>query len=266
MRLPALQRYFGALITAPTGAEEGLAALRERDPGVPGFEAVFRETGELSAARRINIYADMYFFRLLEALRLEYPALRRWLGEERFHNLVTDFLLVHPSRSNDIDRAGDPLPELLAARPLAGFAGADDLAALERARNHAFVAADAGELLTLEQVRARPPEALGELAIRPVPSLRRVPLQTRADETWGELQAAGADPGEPRAEPIALRVWRRGFTVYHRTLESDEAALLSSVKAGTTFAELCESLDRGDAAPFAAAALSRWLGDGLLQR
>src|SRR5207244_3263207 len=65
------------------------------------------------------------------------------LGKPRFHNLVTDYLLVHPSTHPVIRWLGQYLAPFLAGHAYgAELPHAPDLAALEWARNDAFQSVD----------------------------------------------------------------------------------------------------------------------------
>jgi hypothetical protein len=75
------------LITAPNGVEEGLSGERHLPPG--GIGAMIGGDSRFSAAERIEIYANMYFYRLLDAIKEDFPASLKILGDSEFHNLVT---------------------------------------------------------------------------------------------------------------------------------------------------------------------------------
>ena len=49
-----------------------------------GLEDVVRPSWSLSAAERVEVYHGMYLLRMVEALEVDYPAIRDFLGEEAF--------------------------------------------------------------------------------------------------------------------------------------------------------------------------------------
>src|SRR6478672_2712199 len=126
--LREIQRRFFELITAP----EDVAKTLERR-GLPGahVEEWARGDARRSAVGRLDIYAHMYFFRLLEILEGDHPAVAAALGEERFHNLAVDYLQAHPSEEPSVRRVSSHLPEFLAKREGSWLA---ELARLEQAR------------------------------------------------------------------------------------------------------------------------------------
>ena len=53
---------------------------------------VIASGGRLDPVQRLDIYANMYFWRLLDILRGDFSAVVAAVGEDAFHNLVTDYL------------------------------------------------------------------------------------------------------------------------------------------------------------------------------
>ncbi len=269
MKLADIQRRFWQLVSAPVTAEKALPDLAGRDPAIAPLATWIRAPSEAFAVERLNVYGNMYFFRLLGVLRDDYPNLVKLLGDDHFHNLVTDYLAACPSDSPSIRHAGGRLAGFLAGHDLARrLPAAADLARLEWARGLAFDAADAGELAAAA-LAAVPPQRWGALRLALSPSFRIASLDYPVHLLWQALER-GDQP--PVLEPAAtdLLVWRRGFAVYHRPAAPDEAALLARLQAGARFGAICEELAArrpggDDAAVRAAVALlTTWIDQGLL--
>jgi len=262
--LAELQRRFWQLVSAP----ETVAKALGRNPDAAPLTSWIRAASEEAAIARLDIYANMYFFRLLEVLRDDYPNLVKLVGEDHFHNLVTDYLAACPSQSPSIRHVGARLADFLAGHELGQrVIGAADLARLEWARGLAFDAADAPELAA-DALSAVPAERWGRLRLELSPSFRIAELTTPAHKLWQALER-GEERPVLAAEPTEVLVWRRGFAVYHRPAAGEEAALLRRVQAGARFGEICERLaaSRGDGDPAVRAAfrfLSTWIEQGLL--
>ena len=90
--LRQLQALLYRLIVAPNGVAEALAD--DRDP--IDLDEVIVGDARITAAERIGIYADAYFFRLLDALKEDYPATLALLSGDEFHNLISGYLLAYP--------------------------------------------------------------------------------------------------------------------------------------------------------------------------
>jgi hypothetical protein len=264
--LRALEERFYALVTAPAGVARALA-----DEGAPpaSLDALFAGDARLSALERLDVYANMYFFRIRDVLIEEYPRLVAALGDAAFHNLATDFVWRAPPRRFSMRDAGAELPAFLRAHAF-GLERPElaDLARLERERIEVFDAADAAPLVEAD-VRALGPDALGALALRFVPAHVVFDVAWNVDELWDGGTDADADAA-PRRAPGRVVVWRDGAGgVYHRRLGDLERAVWPGAR-GTTFGALCERLCEGravdEAAPLAFALLARWVADGLLAR
>ena len=132
------------LVRAPEGVAK---ALKERSGAREEIEALFAGDERMSAVERLELYAGMYFFRLRDSLAEDFARTAAALGEARWHNLVTDYLLAHPPTSWSLRWAGEALPEFLRAHAYgAERPWLSDVAALEQARNEAFQALDATPL------------------------------------------------------------------------------------------------------------------------
>jgi len=273
--LAEVQAHLYDLITAPEGAAKRLAELR-RAPH--DLEALVRSSGRLSAVERVDVYANMYFFRILEVLGDEFAKIVRLIGAEVFHNLITDYLLAHRPAHPSLREVGARLPAYLATHPLTeDRPWLSELARLDRLRFDLFDGPDA-EALTLEAVRAMPPESLPELALRTVPCLATLATEFAIAPLWRALETPAASghraevggEGEPppRSSGTFL-VWRKDLTVFHRVLDADEIVCLPLLQAGTTFAAICDraladAADSGVAARRAFELLARWIDDGAL--
>src|SRR6202046_37111 len=131
-QLEQLQSLLYRLITAVSGVAEGLAA--EPDLGATGLDALVLGDDRLSAEARVDIYANMYFYRILDVLKEDFPATLAVLGDDNFHNLVTGYLLEYPPTEPSLYYCGQHLAAYLRDHPLregAPFIAA--LAAVERA-------------------------------------------------------------------------------------------------------------------------------------
>jgi hypothetical protein len=204
------------------------------DPGE--LAACFAGTAALPAADRLGIYADMWFFRQVDALRAEFPALSTALAEERFAALCREYLEAHPSEHHDIGRLGRHLARFLRRHPAPERSDLGDLAELEWARSEVFFAAE------MEPVGR---EALAELSaasfpdahLRLVPALRLLLLAHPAHLSWRDAQRGESTASAPSDTHLA--VWRRGDEVFHSALDAFEARALRAALNGACLAEVC---------------------------
>jgi len=249
--LLAQQRAFAAWLTAdtPDGGTALLRSLAGRPP-------------------RVDVYHHAYRARLIEALRSNFPVLHRVLGDEAFAELALNYLADHPSGRPSIRWFGDALPAWAAAHPGAlPHPALADLAAMEWALGTSFDAADATPL-AFADMASRPPGAWPDARFAPHPSVTMLSLDWAVEPIWQALTLdEEAATGEPEPLRHRLLAWRQGLETRWRSLPDDEAVLLAACLAGEPFAAMCERAmaSQGDAAPaWVAAALRRWVDDGLL--
>jgi hypothetical protein len=267
VKLAELQRRFWRLVTAPESVAGALPRLADEDPGLAPLSGWIRAADEATAVQRLDVYANMYFFRLHGILRDDYPKISALVGPDRFHNLATSYLVAHPSRQPSVRHMGRHLAEHLAGHELtATWPALPDLARLEWARGEAFDAADAAPLAE-SALAAVPPERWPLLRLRLQPALRLLHLDHPAQRLWLALER-GEPPPELAAAPTAVMVWRRGFRVYHRAVTPAEMAALEAAAAGDTFAALCERVaphaGEADTPVVAVRALREWLAEEVL--
>ncbi len=223
---------------------------------------------------RLDIYANMYFYRLLDILAGDFPKLAAVLGEAGFHNLATDYLLACPSRHPSVRNVGDRLADFLKAREPAWHA---ELARLEWARVDVFDAHD-DELLTAAALSQLPPEEFAALPLRPISALRRVEAQFAVDDLWPDAdenasadENANADESRTPAEDArTILVWRQDSSVFHRALDPLEARAWTRIDEGDAcFGHICdlvvEFVDGDEATLAALHLLQRWVADELLR-
>ncbi len=263
--LDQTQRLFWKLITAPEGVAAGRATLPVSDRA--DADRLARADTRLSAVERLDIYADMYFYRIRDCLKEDFPAVAAVVGETAFHNLITDYLLAHPSTHFSLRYVGRQLPAFVRQHALIErWPYLADLALLEWTIMEAFDAPDA-EPITPTSLATVAADRWAELRFDATPSLRMLRLQWPVHEAWARTQRE-EDVSEVHAAPTVIRVWRQDLRVFHRPVDVTESAALDALTSGATFAETCESIAAvaGDAPPAdrAVALLHNWLADGLL--
>jgi hypothetical protein len=257
VRLGELQERFYDLVTAPEGVARTLAARGESTAAV---EAMVVGDARLSAVGRLDVYANMYFFRLLDVLRDDYAKVAAAVGDAAFHNLVTDYLAACPPAYPSIAQAGARLPRFLeghaATRERPWMPG---LAALESAHTELFDGPDA-DPVTLEELRTAAGELMN-LVLCPVPCARLLSHPFALSEVWESPDEA------PALRPETLLVWRQDVEVFHRPIDDGERAIFSMLD-GRPLQAICDHLPGTveEAAQALFNVLGRWLADGLLTR
>ncbi len=265
--LKSIQSLLYRLITAPSGVGEGLAAERGLPAG--GLESVIRGDDRLSAQDRVDIYANMYFYRLLEVMKEDYSATAEVLGEVNFHNLITGYLLEYPPTEPSVMWAGRHLADFLRDHPLSEeFPFVADLATLERATIDVFCAADA-PVLEAAEMNSIPARRWAAVRMRRVPASAILQVQWKVADVLRAVEEKRRWT-QPSRVSNRILVWRRHSRVSYREIGSGEAEALTALDRSRAFAEVCEMLARDLPDNTAAGEISRllaqWLADGLIMR
>jgi len=249
MNLAETQELFFKLVTGQEHSAQGVSY------------APFSGSAELPADQRVEIYANMYRWRLVDAILADFPKLARLLDGD-FLPLCSEYLRHHPSENPDIGKIGRCLPQFLRHRQ-AGLLRPDlgDLAALEWARCEVFSETDA---LAIDRSRLTSisPQAFVSLRLSFVPALRVLGFEHDVARLWTALEEE--QPAVPPCkEPISMAIWRQDFTVFHATLKSDEAPALRAAIAGETMEQVCGFFAHRESPVEAAfAVISSWFSDG----
>jgi hypothetical protein len=241
-------------------------AFATRSPAVAGRDPAeaFVGTPALPAAERLAIYADMYLWRQVDALREDFPKLAAILGDEGFYRLAQGYVREHPSDHPSLSRLGRRLADDLLDCP-PGREDLADLARLEWARAEAFEAEDV-DLAGIDALRAVSPEELPQVRIAFAPAVRLIRLDHDAPALWRAVEDGTALP-PPRRTELHVAAWRKGFEVFHAVLAADEARAAERAMAGEPLGAVCEPFaEREDAADAALRAIASWFAEGWVRR
>jgi len=230
--------------------------LATRTPGARPAADCFVSTPELSAGQRLDIYANMFIWRQIDALREDFPKLAQLLGDEGFYATAEKYVRAHPSTHPSLGQLGRQFASFLAESP-GPRPDLADLAALEWARCEVFEEAHVRGA-TPDLVRGPDP---AQIVLRTVPALRLLSLRHEVVPLWKDLEDGNAAP-LPRPQSTAVAVWRKGFVVFHTGLAPDEALALRRAMSGATLGEICEAFaDRADAVQTALSAVASWFAE-----
>jgi hypothetical protein len=238
-RLPLerVQRWLQAVIVHPGAVGDAIAsdaAAREVSP--ERLADLIRPSHSLTPTERVEIYHDMYLLRMIEALEADYPAVRHFLGEDAFVELVEDYVQAHPSRSYTLNRLGDHLPEFLRqSTERAHAAFLHDLACLELAITEVFDEEESA-VLAPEQVRAVPEERWPGARLRPVRAFRLLTFEHPVLR-WLDAAHRKASAPEPVRRSSRVAVYRHRYSVLRLELSRPEHALLAALAGGAPLAE-----------------------------
>lgn len=281
--LEGLQRYMMHALIQPLSARDKLTA---KGPRAESMEAVaaklIKPTRRLSPAGQLQIYARSYWYRLLNFIGDEFPALGALLGPARFEALSRAYLTRYPSRSHTLHDlcaglASFILEEPPLTSPRTGLAHA--IAQFERAQK---IAAYAGSRPPLTQRGLTGARGQPRIALQPCLVLlcldwpvERFVLAIRQHDADHSEAARATIRRNPTHAPVFIprqprRVWlvvhRRGVRLFHKRVSAPEFAMLRALAAGGTLAAAAAAAGPRTTLPQVRQWLATWVELGWLCR
>jgi hypothetical protein len=216
-----------------------------------------------------GVYRHAYGSRLVDALRNDHELLHQYLGDEMFDAMGYAYVAAKPSHHPNLRWFSQNLSDFFKiTEPYCDHPILADLAALEKALNDAFDAADA-PVVALTDMAAFAPEVWNTLKFVTHPSSRRLDVSTNAAAVWLALKNDETPPDAVALEqPGRLLIWRQDVTPMFRELIPEEAMMWDEAANGIAFGVLCSMLatydDPDSAAARGAGYLHGWITAGLL--
>ena len=150
----------------------------------------------VDAHGRLDIYADAYRLRLIEALEGDFVVLRAYVGAERFDDIARVYIETHPSEHFSLRYYGQRLARFLAdTAPYKNEPLLAELATFDWALTDSFDAADS-PVATVDDMARIAPNDWPQLVFVPHASVQRLNLEWNAPILW-----KAADKDEPLPLP-----------------------------------------------------------------
>jgi hypothetical protein len=239
-RLETIERWMQAVVMHPEGAAGGVKgrpARRLLPQAASRLEDVVLPSKSLTSLERLDIYAHMYYARLLEILTAEYPTTRQILGDRGFERACRRFVERNPSKHRTLSHLSARFPAFLARHlPPGNRRGlAVDIARIERAMEDVFDAprADPLEAAAFAAIGA---DEWHRVRLRLNPALVLLKLRFPANDYINAVRS-GDKPRLPRPRATFAIVYRRGFQVFRRDQAPGQFRLLAALARGRTLAE-----------------------------
>jgi len=214
---------------------------------------------------RLAIYRHNLHAGFLKTLTLEFPVLRRLVGEDYFRQLSLAFLACHPSRSGDLHHVGAPFPDFLGEQfNRTEFLYLADVARLEWACQECLIAENS-EPLDPQTLRGIPAEAYGELRLILRPAARLLYSVFPVMRIWevNQPDAAADEIVDLRSGPDYLVV-ARGSCLDLRRVPLGDFRLLTKFAEGHNLDSAVEAVLATDSQFDLGAALRRCIAIGVL--
>ena len=217
-----------------------------------------------ASAQGMSVYAHAYRSQLLACLRDTHAKTRQWIGEEAFDSAAKAYIALHRPRSWSLDDYGEGFASYLDDKwPNDPDVG--ELAWLDWTLRRAFSGADAMPVERASLTNVDWDDAV----LTFVPTLRWRYVRSNVAALWRALDEDNSPPmAVIKDTPLALRVWRDGFSTRFASMSAIEATCLDLMTTGASFGEMCSDLaarlGENDAANTAGSLLGDWLREGLI--
>ncbi len=238
VELPRLQRWMQNVVVHPGEIDEALRAeAAEREHPADRLGDVILPSHSLTPSERVEIYHGMYPLRMHDALADDYEALRHFLGDARFFDLVRDYLQVYPSRHFSLNRLGDHLPDFIAEGaqlPRRDFC--HDLARLELAITQLFDAPHSASLQP-EEISAVPEAAWPEAVLKPVEAFRLLGFRYPVSAYLQTVQDDNHDHPATRVKRTWVAMFRCNYGMRRLDLSLAAHDLLTDLASGASLGD-----------------------------
>lgn len=210
-----------------------------------------------SPKERLEIYADAYEARLLEAMEKIFPCLEKQAGEERFYQYCVAYFKQCPSNHYSLAHIGHQFSEFL-QRYNTMFA---EIALFEWVIYQAVDAPNATPInqKMLMQIR---PEKWSEMIFSLHPSVAIVSFKHDVPEIIKNKNK--------NKKNLYYRIWRKNLQVYYLPMTKTEYIFLRYIQDKLPFGLICEKLlDQADISEekivdYAVSCIMRWLSDEMI--
>jgi hypothetical protein len=215
---------------------------------------------------RLDVYRNGYRLRLLEILSVDFPVIKKLVGEGAFDKLGLEYIDAYPSNHFSVRLFGRHFNKFLASHPNSEPI-LPEMATFEWRLSQIQDAADAPQL-TIEGMSKISPESWAMMRFMLHPTVQWLPFFYNTPDVWKAIDQDQEKPAVTLQEtPIYWLFWRYEHEVYFAPIAEQELMMIKAIQAGKTFGEiceeLCEELDEEQVIQFAAGTLRTWVGDGI---
>ncbi len=230
--LASLERWFQGEIVRPYEKRP----CRGKSTSTKNRSRILLPSKTLRAEQRLNVYTEMYFWRLRDCLLEDYPTICRLLGDIRFDHLVKHYLECFPSRHYSLNALGRKLPKFLTnSKNIPRRALLTEISKLECAMSEVF---DEEQAPTLEgkALQQFSPTQWEKLRLKIIPAFRLLALSYPANAA---VNAAHRESKIPKlsAKKTWVAVYRKNFAVWRRDLDRAQYETLRAIVQGKTLAQ-----------------------------
>lgn len=242
-----MQKWFISILVKPGTLNEKIV-LADRHYGLDHLQLI-NASDKLSAPEKIGIYARGYFYRLLECMRAEFPALRELIGDELFETFVRSYLVNVPSKTPDLFDLSRDFPAFLKASQStldptlfpdpAVFDLPVEMTMLERTISEVSRCRGAEQTEHQHEIPEQLTWAFGIADLEASPSLRLLKQQFSMTDFVRKAYREEKAP-TPEKKETFVAVTRKNYNVRMAELEKWQYYLLQALQSGENYSAAIE--------------------------
>ena len=226
-----------------------------------------QSTPDTSAQQRLSIYASGYRLRLKEAITTDHDCLHGYLGDERFEQLMDDYIDKYYSQHASLRYYSQHITELLSQQqPFSDYPELLEIAKIEQAFNNSFDAANC-TTIGVEQLGQIAADSWPGLQLQFHASVQLLSCKYNSFPIWKALSEKQT-PAALEKDTTTWLVWRKDLVSRYRALDDAQANALTQAMQGANFAELCEGLldyfDEAEIPTHAITFLQNWINERMV--
>jgi hypothetical protein len=260
-QLRSFQRMMMTAVVRPLDADDNLKSKWVDGRSMAKVASEFiKPNDRLSSFERLQLYNQMYWYRIYEAMRDDCPGLQAAIGEKAFSKLSKAYLTQRPSRSFTLRDLCSRLVVFLGDNPrltAPRTALAIEIARFEWAQTVAFDG-EALPVVTGQSLARTPPNKL-KLGLQPYITLlslrhpvdtyvmsvkRREVMRSEASNTPDSkvvVKKRIRRPALPKLSPTFLAVHRLNNRLFYKRLDPAAFKILEALAAGVVLSRAIEA-------------------------
>ena len=229
-----LQKWMKAILTDPRGASTALKESQE-GPQEKSFEQKWIHiivSDETHSGERLDIYAEAYFSRILEAFSIDFPITKLILTEDPFAKLIAEYLKVYPSKEYNLNNISWAIVPFI--KTYTTNSALWDVVTLEKNAINSFYS-PINNKIDLNQLQALTPEHWEKIKFKLNPSFSFMESTWPLEIFWSkEFPPSITEANSPNY----YLLHRNHGTVELKSISSFQYEVLSSLKKGTPLSEI----------------------------
>ena len=241
--LTQTERWMKAIVLHAGTADEAIHSP-EATSEISASAMPVLPSNTLTAHQRVDIYREMYWLRLREALGIDYPELQQFLGHPQFNRLCDAYIQKFPSRSYTLNRLGDHLPQFLAdggCESLKRRPFITEMVRLELLMTEVFDEEEV-PVLNEEQVSRVPLEAGDGMKLRAIPALRCAEFRYPVSEYVSATRENKPAEHLLKRKDCWVIVCRRNHAVCRLELNRTAYRLFNALVSGQTLGDAVSAM------------------------